>query len=182
MDLPIEIKPSRSWLWFFFTLAILFCLLGLAFLLIPHTMRSPLMQHDLAIRLVGLVIFIASGLFLKKLVKRVYKQQPGLVIERTGLIDNSSSLSVGWIDWADVTAIRKVRIANVRVLMLDTSRPEKYIKRAKTTVARSARQAHQKFYGSPIAITVSSLQIPYNRLEQLLEKAFKAHREKQETP
>lgn len=180
MNLPIEIQANRNWLWWFFALGIALFLLGLAFFLIPHSMQSPLMQHDIAIRLIGLLILLGSGLFLRQLILRLKAQRPGLVIERSGLIDNSSTLSVGWIDWADVTGIREARIANVNVLILDTSHSEKYIKRAKTELAKSARRVHQKIHGSPIAVTGSALQISYQKLERLLRETFKAYKQRAE--
>jgi hypothetical protein len=57
--------------------------------------------------------------------------KPGLIIDNTGLIDNSGALSTGQILWTDIVNISVLEMQKEKLLMLEVKNPQDYIDRQK---------------------------------------------------
>ncbi|MGD1843537.1 MAG: STM3941 family protein [Thermonemataceae bacterium] len=165
MDDSIEIPLSKQKIILLLIAAIAFVVMGV-FLALPLVSETPL-DIELA-NIVGLVTIIFFGTCAVFMTTKLFDKKVGLTIDQYGITDNTSGTSVGLIEWADITESWTIQIASTKILMIATNTPEKYIERAKNSIAKRAMKANYKIYGSPIAITASALKIKYSDLERLI--------------
>ncbi len=154
--------------------AVLFVALGAWLLLDVANGESGFYRLFLqGVGLLGIVFFGFMGLIG---VRKLFDNQPGVIIDREGIHDNTSSISAGLVEWKDIRGFRNLKIRSTRFIMVDVEDPEKYIARAKNGIARKAMQANNKLYGSPVAITSGALQYDFDQLEELLLAAYEKYK------
>lgn len=172
MQEKIEIQLSKTKMLLLLIAAAAFVVFGTLFSLNPERIQSPLFRDPDMISIVGIIAVIFFGFCLVFLVKKLFGNQVGLIIDEKGITDHSNGTSVGLIEWEDITAIGTLQVASTKILMLQTDKPEKYIERAKNVIAKQAMKANHKMYGSPLSIISSSLKIKYDDLEKLIIDEF----------
>ncbi|RKD94571.1 STM3941 family protein [Marinifilum flexuosum] len=172
MENTIEIELSKKKLLFLLLGSAVFVALGILFVLNPASIQSDLFGNLEFIRIVGVVSLVFFGLCFVYIATKLFDSKVGLRIYENGIIDNSNATSVGLIDWEDITDIKTIQIASNKILLVETSKPEKYIERAKNGLISRAMKANYKMYGTPILITSNSLKIKYDDLEKLLMEEF----------
>ncbi|WP_282014079.1 STM3941 family protein [Marinifilum flexuosum] len=168
----IEIELSKTKLLFLLIGAGIFVALGILFILNPESIRSNVFSNLELIRIVGVVSLVFFGLCFVYIAIKLFDTKVGLSINENGIIDNSNAASVGLIDWEDITTIKTIQIASNKILLLETSKPEKYIERARNGLISRAMKANCKMYGTPISIISNSLKITHDDLEKLLLEEF----------
>lgn len=178
MNDRIEIQLSKTKISLLLAGAIGFVVFGVFFVLTPETFQSPVFRNPETIRIAGIASVAFFGLCAVFITGKLFSNKVGLTIDRNGITDNSNATSVGLIEWADITGIRKVQVVSTRMLMIETDKPEKYIERAKNGISKRAMKANYKMYGSPLFIISGSLKIGYDDLEKLLVEQFEKRRVK----
>jgi len=168
----IEIELSKTKLLFLLLGSTVFVALGILFVLNLAGIQSDLFGNLEFIRIVGVVSLVFFGLCLVYIAIKLFDSKVGLSINENGIIDNSNAASVGLIDWEDITDIRTIQIASNKILLVETSKPEKYIERARNGLISRAMKANCKMYGTPISIISNSLKITHDDLEKLLLEEF----------
>jgi hypothetical protein len=58
--------------------------------------------------LAGIIFFGFVGFYL---LKKLFNKKPGLIISNSGIVDNSSGISVGFIPWSDIKEIKETMVA-----------------------------------------------------------------------
>jgi len=134
------------------------------------------------LQIIGRIIFLttvtASILFFGwtafVLLTKLTTKNAGLIISDDGLVDNSSGLSAGLIDWADIKSISFTGSGINKFLIVNVKKPDKYIKREKYILKRTALLLNYKMSGSPIHILASFLDIDLFTLQDMIAaKRFK---------
>jgi len=75
--------------------------------------------HPTRIAIAGYASIIFFGLCTVFLIRKLPDTKPGLVIDSTGLFDNSGALSAGLILWEDIENISVLEIHKQKLLMLE---------------------------------------------------------------
>jgi hypothetical protein len=123
------------------------------------------------VSVLGIVFFGVCGLYgLFKLLDRA----PGLVLDREGIIDNSSALAAGRVAWREIRNIQAVTIKGQRFLALLVNDPEKYLDRGNVLVRLFVKMNHN-MYGTPILIGSHSLAVKFDDLEKQIEDFRRAY-------
>ncbi len=100
--------------------------------------------------------------------KQLLSQKPALIIDDTGITDQSSPESVGPIAWTDITEIEETTdFFNHKIIAVFVKNPEEYICR-KPFLANALRRRQQQ-YGTPIMILAGFLDYDYQELLELLK-------------
>jgi hypothetical protein len=172
MENKIEIQLSKIKIFILFLIAVIFVILGTLVLINPEQFVSRLFRNPGTLRIFGFLTVVFFGMCLIFLFKKLFDSKTGLIIDESGITDNSNSTSVGLIEWLDITGIRTIQIASTKILIIDTNKSEKYIKRATNAISKRAMKANHRMYGSPLSIISSSLKIKYGDLEQLIKMEF----------
>jgi hypothetical protein len=139
----------------------------------PTPLAGPsIFRNPAFIKIIGglCVVFFGYTLFLY--LQKLKDKTPALIVDNTGITDNSSGLAVGHIPWGDIIEIKTRRVFNQKFLMVIVRNPQDYISRQKSRVRKKLMQQNHRFYGSPISITANVLQTGFDEVENLLTKKF----------
>lgn len=131
--------------------------------------NGPVLTH--AIGLLAVAFFGLCALFG---VKKLFDQKPGLVLNSTGIIDNSSGIAAGLILWSEIVGFDIFQVHGTRSLVVKVNNPDKYVNRG-SAIRRALNKANVGLCGSPIAITSSSLKIDFDDLLQLSNAYLKKY-------
>jgi hypothetical protein len=137
----------------------------MGFILSPETVRI--------MGVLGTVLFCAAGVFG---IKKLFDKKVGLIIDKNGITDNSSALSIGLIEWKDINGIELTQVNSIKFLRIGVKNPEKYINRAKNGIKAKLMKINMNMYGSPIYITSNSLKYNFEELETIVQSEFKKNK------
>jgi len=127
------------------------------------------------IQLIGAVAFLFFGGIFVFSVKKLFDKKPGLIISENGITDNTSGVSIGLIEWENITGIRSEQILSTRFLLIDTNDPEKFVARASGLKARIMR-TNYNMYGTPLSIGSTTLKYDFDKLEALVKTEMIKHK------
>lgn len=181
MDEKIEIPVSKSKILLLLWGAIIFVVIGVLFIFSPHTFTTSLFSRPEVIRFAGIMAVLFFGMTILFLIRKLFDNKVGLIIDDQGITDHSSGTSVGLVLWEDIQDIEFIRVASTRFILLVTDQPEDYIAKANGTLARKVMKANYGMYGSPICISSSTLKIKFSELQSLLVDEFKKRQRSQKT-
>jgi hypothetical protein len=148
--------------------SVAFVAVGILFTLNPETFITSRLRSAEVVRIIGVVAVVFFGLCLVLIVRKLFDNKVGLTIDQHGITDNSSAISIGLIEWDDISDISTIQIASTKILQLKINKPEKYIERAKNAFIKRAMTANYKMYGSPLTISSVSLKIKFDELERII--------------
>lgn len=144
---------------------------GIVAILSPASLASTTSDDLEKIKLLGMAGG-AIGLLLSILTIRKWLiQKTGFTIDQSGITDLSNASYTGLVEWKDITKIEEKKVGPIKLIILHTNNPQKYINQAKKTAVRQMKK-NQGFYGSPLLIVSSRLKISYENLATLLKKEF----------
>ena len=178
MEEEIEIPLSKQKVFLLLIGSLLFVLAGI-FLFYNASefgemplkfLRNPLLIKGIGV--LGMLFFGGMGIIGSK---KLFENKAGLTVGKNGITDNSNASSVGLIEWADISAIRRKQVMTTKFLLIDLVNPEKYIEKADGMKARLLR-ANMKMYGTPLSITSNTLKYDFRELECLIQEEFKKNK------
>ncbi|WP_447950964.1 STM3941 family protein [Chryseobacterium koreense] len=167
-DVQIEIPLSKQKMILTLLGSIVFVGLGIWFLINPPKISNPFFGNPTLIFIVGLASILFFGLVAITIFRKFSDKQPGLVISRQGITDNSSGVSAGLIPWTDIQEIKVSQVMSQKFLMFIVSNPQDYLDKVTNPIKRNAMKMNYKTYGSPISISSNALQTNFDDLEKLL--------------
>jgi hypothetical protein len=127
-------------------------------------LNNPTYAHGLGVA--AIVFFGLCGILL---IKRLFNKKPGLVFDNSGIVDNSSSVSAGFIPWSEIVGSEIFDLQRQRILVIMVKDPQKYIERG-NSVRRTLNIANNEMCGSPIAISSNALKINFPELQALFNE------------
>ena len=164
----IEIPLSKAKLVMMLSGSLVFVAVGCWFVLDPPAIRNAFWGNPTRLAMLGYASIIFFGLCAVVLIRKLPDKKPGLIIDDSGLIDNSGGLSAGRILWADIVNISVLEIHRQKLLMLEVRNPEEYISRQRSVFKRKGMELNHKMYGTPLSITANALKVPFGELLDLL--------------
>jgi hypothetical protein len=146
-----------------------FVAVGTFFLLNAESVAKDLPIDDpwftRGVGMASIVLFSLTGILgLRKLSDK----KPGLVLNSSGIIDNSSGVAAGFIPWSEITGAEIFEMHRQKILIIKVKSPQTYIDRG-NALRRAANKMNAKMGGSPIAITSSTLKIAFPELLSTFE-------------
>ena len=168
-DETIEIRFSIQKSILLLAGCVLFIVAGISFVVSPDTFATILMHNRKIIFAVGCAGILFFGFVGLSILKKLIKNEPALIISAEGITDNSGGVSVGFIPWSDITAVKEQVVANQRFLNLIVRNPQEYIDRQKSGVKRKMMQKNHDVFGTDIGISTNALKINYKELKKILE-------------
>lgn len=165
-----EIPISKSKLMLLLFFAIVFVAIGvMMFFVEPGSRRSvlniPAIRYSVAI---ACIVFFGYAMIF--MIKKLQEDEPGLIIDETGITDRSSSIAVGHIPWSDIQKFTIASVMNQKFLMIVVKNPNDYINKQTNALRRRGLIYNQTNYGSPISISANTLRIKLDKLKALLEE------------
>jgi len=173
---PIEIPLSKKKLLLMLAGSVGFILIGFWFVFDPPRISNPYFGDPTLLLLLGIVSILFFGICAVYIARKLPENKAGLIIDSSGLIDNSSGVSAGRILWSDIQDISVIEIHRQKLIMLQVKNPQDYIDRQKSRFKRKMMQMNFNMYGTPLSITSNSLKIEFNELINILHDQFQVNR------
>lgn len=170
---PINIPLSKKKIVLLILGSILFVVAGIW--MFVYQADNQTRFNPLLVKIVGIAAVVFFGITGAVGIQKLFDTQMGLIIDQNGITDNSSGVSVGFIDWADVRNLRTSQVMSTKFILIEVADPEKYISKATNFKARLLRQ-NLNMYGTPLCIASNTLDFSFNELENLLQKAFEEYK------
>jgi serine phosphatase RsbU (regulator of sigma subunit) len=122
--------------------------------------------------IINLALAVVCGYLAAFVLRRMFQTGPGLVLNKEGIIDNSGLVSAGAVSWPEVEEINSNKIFFADCIIVKVKNPAKYIKRRKNLFMRTWLQLENRYYGSPVNISVSGLKIKFKDLFRIMQQQY----------
>ena len=127
------------------------------------------LEGSLEYRIVALAAGVFFGLVFVLVIMRLVKRTPSLILNQSGIFDNSSALGGYFLRWEEIDSIfissMTVSMNRQRFLSIKVKDTDRFLSQQGTLKAKMMR-ANIKLVGAPVNISANTLPI---RLEELLE-------------
>jgi len=160
----VAISMSKLKLFLLILGSLVFVALGILFILRPNFDSHYEPGYVQAVGIAALTVFGLCGIYG---ITKLFDNRPGLILDRDGIVDNSSALALGRVAWLDIYEIRVSTISRQKFLTLMVRDPEQYIQRAGLLV-RLLKSGSIGLTGSPINISANALRITLAELEKMV--------------
>ena len=131
--------------------------------------------HPLRVRAAAVVGAFFFGICAVYGCIKFFDSKPGLIVDREGIVDNSSGVSVGRVPWDEITGLKVTALSGQRFLTIEVVDPRKYIGRG-NFFQRQLIASNVKMTGSPINISSNSLSLKFDDLHRILVESFERYR------
>ena len=167
----IEIPLSKSKTTLLLLVTLMLLIAGAVAFLSPESLLSPKNNEVGKIKFLGMACATVGLLLSIFIIKKWLTQKTGFTIDQAGITDISNASYTGLVEWNDITKIEGKKVGPIKLIIIHTNNPEKYINKAKKIAIRQMRK-NLSFYGSPILIVSSRLKIKYDELLVQLTNEF----------
>ena len=139
----------------------------------PERFQSKVFSNHTFIFLTGMLSITFFGTCGFYISKKLADPRPGLIIDGTGITDNTSGISAGFIPWSDIKEFKTAQVINQKFIMVIVYNPENYIERQTNSAKRNAVTINYKGYGSPVSISANALKCNFSELEGFFKQNLK---------
>ena len=164
----IEIPLNKSKLVMMLVGSLAFIAIGCWFVINPPEIKNAFWGNPTRLAVLGYAAIVFFGIVAFVLIRKLPDNKPGLIIDETGLTDNSGGLSAGHINWSDIEDVSVMEIQRQRMIMIHVRNPQEYIERQRNLFKRKGMQMNHKMYGTPISISANGLKTSFDELMDLL--------------
>lgn len=175
--LPITIPLSKGKLLLTILGTFAFVAIGIWFVLAPPSTYIPFFGRAVTI-VIGIISILFFGGIAILIIRKLFDQRPGLVIDKQGLMDNSGGLSAGQILWQDIEDIQVLQIQRQRMILILVNNPQDYLDRQSNAWKRKLMAINYRQYGTPISISTNGLKISFDELLEMLKHHLAAFQQK----
>ena len=142
----------------------------------PERFQSTVFSNQTFIFLMGIVSILFFGTCGFYISKKLADPRPGLIIDGTGITDNTSGISAGFIPWSDIKEFKTAQVINQKFIMVIVYNPEYYIERQTNSIKKNAVTVNYRSYGSPVSISANALKCNFSELERILQTEFEKNK------
>ena len=104
---------------------------------------------------IPLFCIIAAGAKAKKM----NDGSSGLIINKSGIKDDSSHIAIGQIKWGDIEEIKEEESLRTGLLLISVKKNEKFLRQAKNSAITRLLRQNIRMYDTPVAIDPSYLDV-----------------------
>lgn len=157
-------------------ISIIFVLLGIIFIFIALT-EGP----QLLLLLIGIIVIVFFGFSTLFLLREVFIRKPALIVSDEGIIDRSSYIGAGLVEWEDVQAIDFIKYGGQPFLAIYTFDKQLIIDRT-NGLKRILNKTNRGLLDSQVNIPIKNLACNLDDLVQAInENWFPAEQRTEET-
>lgn len=172
----IEIPLNKTKLIFSVAFTFLVVLTGIwLFIEAEETAKTTvflLFQNPMLNRLVSVLVVLVFAWLTFYGAKKIFNNKIGLTIDDNGVTDNSGILSIGFINWNEITEIKTATYENSKFLLVFVKDPAIALNNAKG-LKKKMMEGNMNNYGTPLSISPNTLKCNFDELEKLLQERLK---------
>lgn len=150
-------------------LALVSMLLGIVMTITPETFVTIMYRNPHTIRLGAIAAVLFCGAAVTYGIRKLFDKRIGLIIDENGITDNTNAVSVGLINWTDITEIKTEQVRSTKFLLIFISNPDKYLNRV-GALQRKFMHANMLMYGTPLSLSSNTLKYNFADLEKIILK------------
>jgi hypothetical protein len=174
----LEIAISKTKLSLLFIGAIVFVAIAIWLIADPAALDKYSFGFEKGVVFIwGIIALVAFGAITIFITIKLFDKKPGLIISDEGIMDASSSVAVGFINWYDVTNISNQGVSGQLFITIEVANPNEYIQKF-SGLKRTMLSANYKLYKSPINITSHALKGNIDDIYALILKYWKSSQAK----
>ncbi|MBW4891332.1 hypothetical protein KXQ82_16510 [Mucilaginibacter sp. HMF5004] len=177
----IEIPLSKTKLAKLLLFSIIFLIIGLWMVIKDPQISNPVFNNPVVKIFASYGAIIMGVLGSYYFSRKLFDNNPGLVINEEGIYDNTSIFKFGLIPWSDISQIYERTIqatatSRQHFVTIGLTKPGKYITKETNTLKRKLLEANAKSYGSPIHISTNGLKTNHQDLFILMSERFENYK------
>lgn len=119
---------------------------------------------------VGLIFFGVAALYI---FCKLFDKNPGLIIDKEGIYDNSSAAAGHLIKWDRIEGLRVERVMSTKFIHIDIKDPEEFMDGV-NGIRKKLLWSTYKMYGTPTSISSSTLNCDFDELFQIINGRLNA--------
>ena len=117
----------------------------------------------------GFLSIAVFGILALFLFKKLFNKEPGLIFNSSGIVDNASAASAGFIPWSEVLGSKVFEMQRQKMLIIMVTDPQKYVDRG-SAIKRKLNKANFNMVGSPISISATALKTNFSELQSVFDE------------
>jgi hypothetical protein len=164
----IEIPLSKKKITLIFIGSVIAVALGAWFVTAPDTFSKGPLRSELVVYIVGLAAIVFFGMVAFYALRKLPDNKPGMIIDESGITDNSSGVAAGQILWSDINSVSVITVQKQSFILLHVKNPQDYIDRQRGIFKKKMMQMNYKMYGSPLTLSANGLKITFDELYELV--------------
>ncbi len=112
-------------------------------------------------------------------IRKFLNGSPGLVLNKEGLSDESSALSLGRVPWSEISGVGECEVQKQKFVSIFLENSEKYINTG-SFLTKMVNRTNFKMCGTPINISANTLQLNHEELLDCISLYYKTYSNKVE--
>ena len=117
----------------------------------------------------GFAAIVVFGILALFFFRKLLNKEPGLILNSSGIMDNASAASAGFIPWSEVLGSEVFEMQKQKMLVIMVSDPEKYVQRG-SAIKQKLNKANYNMVGSPITISATTLKTNFAELRSTFDE------------
>lgn len=149
----ITIKSSKTKIVLLMLASIVFVLVCIWLLVYPYATNILTGTLVYPVAILGIIFFGFCGLYA---LSKIFDNTPGLIINDKGITDNSSAVSVGFVDWKDITNVSVTDVFGQKFVTVEVSNSNDLISK-QGFLKRFLLNVNMQGYKSPVQLSSVTL-------------------------
>lgn len=158
--------------------AITFVILGLyLFLNAEEVSNNTFLRTPFQIRFWSILSIAFFGLGTIYFLIIVFDKKPGLILDSKGIIDNSSAVSIGFVEWKDIQKIQIINLMGQEMIAIHLKNEDQYLLKVKNPLKRWLLRTNSQSFGGILNISANALKVNKTELFNSIQKYFQKYKE-----
>lgn len=128
--------------------------------------------------IIGIIALLFFGLCFAYIIKRIINPKPILIIEKNGVVDSSTAISIGFISFDDIEGFDITRLFSSKFISIYVNDLEKFTDKL-SQKKKTWLQINKPFGKSPININVNTADKSPDEILQILQERLQAYKRQQ---
>ena len=129
--------------------------------------------NPLIIQITGIAICVFTIIRAAQKMKVKNDPSSGLTFSKEGLLDKSSDIGVGLIQWKDIIGLDKEESVGARLIILKVKRHNHYLSQAKNSAVKRLLDQNIRKFETPVVIDTKYLEGSFEEILELTETELK---------
>lgn len=134
----------------------------------PVQVRNPFFSNPVIVMGSAIAAILLGIVGICFYLYKLTDKKPGLIVDKTGITDNSSGIAIGFIPWQDINLVYEKSVYRKKFIMIALHNPQAYIDKEPKALKRKIMQWNYSYYGSPIFIQENTLSMDYDDVINLI--------------